>query len=510
MAVKTLEKLDQKERLRRHSYCAHNSLYYLNKFVLFKLAKHQMTSDPHETVCDFIQFWRKGCSRKLLFMSRKSFKTSCISVGYAIFCLINNPNDTLMILAQERGYAMKILGQIKQLMVENEELIAINGRDFKMSWGWKEYEIFVNGRTDWVSKEPSIATAGIDSVKAGPHPDKIFLDDPETEDNTSSMEACEKLVENYKMLSPMLKQGGQMIVVGTPYSFDGIYHYILENLAELQAYEVLVGQARKDSGILPRINKRFIHLPEGPEGTLLMPNVLTEESLDDEEAKDPPFFAGQYMLSLSSGGAAEFKRDWFRYYLEKELPEALKNYVLLDPAISQKSTADYTCMKVVSQDVLNNIFIRKIIHARLEPDEVIEYFYQFYFEYDPYKMGIETNGFQWLFKWQFDKEAKFRGRLPIFELKHYGKLTKKARIRALITPYKEGRIWHLAGNKEKTKVHPEQRILESQLLHWNPKKKMHDDAADTLAMFLELATPRTKRKRSHSPSYQAIDSMTGY
>jgi len=211
MVVKTLEKLDQKELFRRHSLCAHNSLYYLNKFVLFKLAKHQMTANPHETVCDFIQFWRKGCSRKLLFMSRKSFKTSCVSVGDPIFDLINDPNDTLLILAQERGYAMTILGQIKRQMEENEELIAINGRDFKMSWGWKEWEIFVNGRTDWVSKEPSIATAGIDSVKAGPHPRKIILDDPETEDNTSSLEACEKLLENYRMLSPMLKQGGHRL-----------------------------------------------------------------------------------------------------------------------------------------------------------------------------------------------------------------------------------------------------------------------------------------------------------
>lgn len=492
MVVKTPEKLDQKELFRLHSYWAHNSLYYLNKFILhFK----DMTRDPHEKICNFIQFWRKGCTRKLLLMSRKSFKTSCVSVGDAIFDLINDPNDTLLILAQERSYAMKILGQIKQQMLENEELIAINGRDFKMSWGWKEYEIFVNGRTDWVSKEPSIATAGIDSVKAGPHPRKIFLDDPETEDNTSSLEACEKLLDNYRMLSPMVKQGGQMIVQGTPYSFDGIYHYILENPAELQAYDILVGQARKDSAILPKIGKTFMHLPEGPEETLLMPNVLTKEYLDDAEAKDPPFFAGQYMISLSSGGAAEFKRDWFRYYLEKELPEELRTYVLLDPAISQKSTADYCCIKVVSQDKLDNAFIRKIIHARLTPDEVIEYFYQFFFDYHPYKMGIETNGMQYLFKWEFDKEAKFRGRLPIFELKHYGKLTKKARIRALITPYKEGRIYHLAGNKEKTRVHPEQRILESQLLHWNPNKKMHDDAADTLAMFLELATPRAKKRR---------------
>lgn len=505
--IKAPKKLSQKELFQIHSHWAHNSLYYLNKFVLhFK----DMTRHPHETACNFIQFWRKGINRKLLFMSRKSFKTSEASVGDPILDLINDPNDTSLIISQERGYAMGILGQIKRQMEQNEELIAINGGDFKGSWGWKEYEIFVNGRTDWVSKEPSIGTAGIDSVKAGPHPRKIILDDPETEDNTSSEEACEKLLDNYKKLSPMLKQGGQMIVIGTPYSFDGIYYYILENPAELRHYEILIGQARKASGILPRIGKRFVHLPEGPEGTLLMPNVLTEEYLNDEEAKDPWFFAGQYLLSLASGEAAEFKREWFRYYLVDELPEKLKIYILLDPAISQKATADYTCIMAVGQDELNNIYILKVIRARMDPAEIINAFYELYFHYHPYKMGIETNGFQYLLKWEFDKEGKKRGRLPIFELKHYGKKTKASRIRALIKPYKEGRIWHLAADKEKTSVHVEQKILESELLHWNPKKTAHDDVPDTEAMFLEMATPRTQRRKSYSPSYQVIDSMTGY
>ena len=538
MPVKTPEKLDQKELFRLHSYWAHNSLYYLNKFVLFRLADDQMTPNPHETVCNFIQFWRKGCNRKLLFMSRKSFKTSGVSVGDPIFDLLNDPNDTILILSQERGYAMKILGQIKAKMSESDELIAINGQDFKMSWGWKEYEIFVNGRTDWSSsKEPSIGTAGIDSVKAGPHPRKIILDDPETEDNTSSEEACGKLVDNYKKLSPMLKQGGQMIVIGTPYSFDGIYYYILENPAELRHYEILVGQARKASGILPKVGKRFIHLPEGEEGTLLMPQVLTKEYLDDEEAKDPWFFAGQYLLSLATGEAAEFKREWFRYYLPEELPEKLKIYILLDPAISQRATADYTCIMVIGIDELNNIYILKVIRARMDPAEIINTFYDLFYHYHPYKMGIETNGFQYLLKWHFDQEGKKRGRLPIFELKHYGKQTKASRIRALIKPYKEGRIYHLAGDKDKTRVHVEQRILESELLHWNPKKKSsHDDVPDTEAMFLEMSTPRSKKRKRRCPrcggedlihlrsgghqcsqclhiitvGYRPVDSMTGY
>lgn len=505
---------ENKKAFRLISYCAHKSLYYLNRYIL---PFPDLTEDCNKIVCDWVQDWFSGKRRKLLLMCRNSFKTSCVSVGDPIFTLLNDPNETILIVGQERSYAISILTQIKEQMEGNEKLIAINASEFKGRSRWKEWEIFIRDRTDWSTKEPSIATAGIDKVKAGPHFGKIILDDAESETNTDSTELLEKLRRNYRYFSPMLRRptakrrGGVMIIIGTPYSYEGIYHYIMENPNEARHFEFLFGQGRKVSSVLPKIaTKKYIHLPKGPEDTLLLPKVNDRKFLDDEEGKDPIFFSGQYLLSVISGGAQEFKKEWFRYYLENEIPDNVKNYVILDPAISQKSSADYSAITVISQDTLNNIFIRLVLRSRFTPDEIINKFYDLFYAFKPYKMGIETNGFQYLFKWALDKEARLRGRLPIFEIKHYQK-SKESRIRSLIKPYKEGRIYHLAANEKKERCHIQQQIIESELLHWSPKKKTsHDDAIDTMSMFFELSSPRHKFRKSWSGSYVPVDSKTCY
>lgn len=470
-------------------------------------------------MCDFVQIWDEIHNRLLILISRNAFKTSCVSVGDPIHDLLIDPNETCLIVGDERGYAMHILGLTKEQMEGNDTLIKINGQPFRRSWGWRPEEIFIAGRTDLTVKEPSIGTAGIDLIKPGPHYGKIILDDPETDKNTETDVGVEKLWKNYRVLTPLLRRptknrrGGRMIIIGTPYSLLGIYHRIMENKAEARRFKFMLGQARKETGLLPKVesDRPPVCLPDGPEGTYLMPDILTKELLDDEFDKDPVWASGQYQISLISKGATEFEKEWFRYYVKKELPGRLKIYILLDPAISLKRTADYTCIMVVGQDELNNIFILKLIHDRVAPDFIIDAFYKLYLEYRPViKMGIETNGFQYLLKWEFDKEAKKRGRLPIFEVPHYGDKSKKSRIRALITPYKEGRVWHLAADEDKHRVHPTQRVLESQLIQWNPDKKSHDHAPDTLAMFLEISQPRKKKKSAGSSRYSPIDSRTGW
>jgi len=487
------------------SYLARTSLYYLDKYILgFK----DFTPQPHKTLCDWVQH-SDGFSRQLLLMSRNSFKTSAVSVGYPIFRLLNDPNSTGLIIGQERSYAETILNIIKMKMTTRKELIAINGGPFQGKWGWKEYEIFVKGRTDWTSKEPSIGTAGIDSVKAGPHYHWIILDDVESDVNTNTVESTAKLIKNYQYCSPMLRPGGRMIVIGTPYSFDGLYYYILNNPAELRHYKVLVGQARKDSSILPDIPKDFTHLPEGPEGTYLMPNILTPDLLANEEARDPAFFASQYLVSVVSGEAQEFKKEWFRYYTKEHLPKNLRVYSFLDPAFSTRRTSDYTAIVVVGVDQLNNIFVLKLIHERINPSAIIDHHYNIFREfYRPFKMGIEANGLQTMLKWAFDEAAISRGRLPIYPVT-VRKSSKNARIRSLIKPFQDGRIYFLAANDRETSVHPSQAILESQLLRFPSSTK--DDAIDALAGALEIIDMRHKRREAKKQKvYQPCDSLTGY
>ena len=487
------------------TYLARTSLYYLNKSVL---GFTDFTPEPHKQLCDWVQSFN-GYQRELLLMSRNSFKTSAVSIGYSIQTLLNDPNKTILLVGQERSYAETILNLIKMKMETSEKLIALNGGPFHGKWGWKEYEIFVKGRTDWISKEPSIGTAGMDSVKAGPHYDLIIVDDPESDSNTTTIDSTDKLIRNYKYLSPMLRPGGKMIVIGTPYSFDALYYYILNNPAELVNFKVLIGQARKDSAILPDVPKEFVHLPQGPEGTLLMPNVLTEKLLNNEEDRDPSFFASQYLVSVVSGEAQEFQKEWFRYFLREELPGQLRVYSMLDPAFSLRNTACYTSILVGGVDQLNNIFILKVINERIDPTSIIDHHYSIFREYyRPYKMGIEVNGLQAMLRWAFDQAQMERGFLPIFPIT-VRKASKKARIRGLIKPYQDGRIYHLAANHNKNSVHPSQAVLESQLLRFPGTTK--DDAIDAEAGLLELIDVRGRRSTvKRQKTYEPADALTGY
>lgn len=502
------------------SHVAKTNLYYFNRHIL---PFEDLTPDPHETLCNFVQVWPPGITRKLIWMPRGSFKSSCVAVGYTIFVLVNDLNETVTIFGEERSYSIEILGLIKEQMEGCEPLIELNGGSFRPNIGWKEERITrILGRTDLISKDASINTAGMDSVKAGPHPGLFLLDDPESKKNTRTLALCTDLIDNYKKFSPMMRRptpkrrGARMVIIGTPWSYQGVYHYILSNPAELRHFAILIGQGSKRSNLLPKIKgKKYISLPKGKEGILLMPKIIPKSFLDDEEDKDPIFASGQYWCAVLSEKGQEFLPEWYRYFLEEDVPKnIIKTIIAVDPAISLKATADYLCILAATQDPLNNFFVRTLIRRRMTPDEVIEQLYQLFFLYrreGPVTIPIESNGFQYLLKWALDKEGKFRGRLPTVAVPHY-KVGKTARIRALIKPYKESRIHHLAKNESRDEVSDQQQILESEELTWIADKKSgHDDCPDTLSMVLEVSEPKKgARKRYYSTYYNASDKKTGY
>ena len=489
-------------------YLAKNSLYYLNTQVL---GFDRLSLEPHLTVCDFVD-GMTNVERLLLLMSRRSFKTTGISVGKPIQRILNDPNDMVNICGQERNYSVDILTQIKGQLETNEKLKRLNHGDFrKRRSGWKEYEIYVKGRTNWTAKEPSIGTSGIDSIKAGPHYRLIIFDDVESDSNTNTIEACAKLISNYIKMSPMLTSDGKMIMVGTPWSLDGLYIYILEHISEYKHFKILFGQAQKVSGILPETGAPVLRLPKGPEGTYLMPKWLPPKQLEDEEAKDPVFYASQYLISFITGAAQEFRLEWWHYIKRTDLMSLLPHlriFATLDPGYSKAATADYTAIIVAGVDKLNNIFIIRIIHDRMTPDEITNHFYDLYRTYGISKIGVEANGIQTVFEWIFQKAAAERGFLPIFPLKERS-ASKDSRIRGLIPPYKEGKVYHITDDGKT--CCQEQKILESQQRRF-PTGKKHRDAIDAESMLLEVidfysslqqATKKFKRRRP-------ICSTTGY
>ena len=61
-----------------------SNLYYFNKNVL---SYQQMETQPHLELCQFIQNWGTK-KRKLILMPRGSYKSSCASVGYSLWLMV--------------------------------------------------------------------------------------------------------------------------------------------------------------------------------------------------------------------------------------------------------------------------------------------------------------------------------------------------------------------------------------------------------------------------------------
>lgn len=142
----------------------------------------------------------------------------------------------------------------------------------------------------------------------------------------------------------------------------------------------------------------------------------------------------------------------------------------VDPAISQKETADYTAIVTVGiDDRSNNIYVLDVFADRIEPDAIIDNLFRIVKEFNVRKVGIEVVQYQKMLALEIKKQMRIRDTFFVLdEVKPMGE--KEARIRAILQPrYSNGAIFH---KKEFTE-------LELELLKF-PNGK-HDDKIDALS-----------------------------
>jgi hypothetical protein len=83
----------------------------------------------------------------------------------------------------------------------------------------------------------------------------------------------------------------------------------------------------------------------------------------------------------------------------------------IDPAISQKQTADSTAIVTVGLDKYNNnVYILDIRRGKMLPKEIIDTVFDVVHIWSPEKVGIETNQFQKMLELEIRKEMNVRGR----------------------------------------------------------------------------------------------------
>lgn len=231
------------------SRCGAN-LFLFNKYILgVEEGEGKVPlADFHREICYMVQNRRDR--KKLLLVPRGHLKSTLITIGYPIFCLVENVNTRVLILNATWQMAVDFLTEIKNHLQKNERLISTFGSLAENPIEWSQDRITLQ-RSDHGVKGPTVWATGIESNLVGSHPDLIIMDDVVNRDIADSEDLSSKVILRYKDALDLLEPGGQMIVIGTRWNDKDLYDWIInpENKV-VQNYDVLVKPAFEFDGPL--------------------------------------------------------------------------------------------------------------------------------------------------------------------------------------------------------------------------------------------------------------------
>ena len=414
-------------------------------------------------------------NKVLILMPRGTFKSSCVTIGFTLQYILNNPNARILIDSETYTKAKIFLAEVKGHLESNEKYRAI----FKHIHGvypddtkkngsvrWKDNEVDLACRTRPM-KEPSITCSGIDRSINGMHFDLIIEDDLHSEKNVTNKEQIQQVIDHRRLAQSLLDPGMPRITIGTRWDYQDAYNYVLTD--QRVSYNILIRKAIED------------------DGTLLFPERLTEAFLEEQKRDQGNYiYSCQYFNSPVDNDTAVFKQSYMNNHTDLDLvkDKPMNWFMAVDPSAGGEY-ADYAAFVLVGMDFQQELYVKQVYRAKMNYAECINTMFDWYIRYKPRRIALETLATQTTIQYMLNNEQKRRGIwLPVQEIKTR-KASKEDRIKALAPYYESGRIHHV---KEATHLDD----LEYELLHF--PKGTHDDMIDALATVLEIASPPSGRR----------------
>jgi len=373
--------------------------------------------------------------------------------------------------------AVSFLGQIKNHLQKNEEFRNIYGDMAGNADTWREDRFTVSEERSYEAKDPTMLATGISANTVGSHFDVGFLDDPVTRENSGTREQVEKVKQFYKdvldLIDPRPDGHKPLVIIGTSWTDDDLYSWIQD----------------PETGISDEF--AILKLPayegEWGKGELLFPTRLTWPVLESlKKNQGPSHFAAQYMLDPVPPENAKFKQ--FRYYEVSDIAGlTLNKFLLIDSAVSEKKTADFSVIVCVGVDYQNNWYILDIVRDHLSPGRLIDEIFAMDTKWRPITIAVEKTSFAQTLQYFINQQMKLRNHPLYFTELVHNERSKEDRILGLEPKYANGDIFH---NKQIFYI----RELEDELKRF-PRAK-HDDISDALANGLDVCfPPRHKTQR---------------
>jgi len=267
-------------------------------------------------------------SRRLWLWARSHFKSSLITEAHSAYLIVNNPNIRILLTSYTISVAEKLLKNIKGHFISNADFRYFY-REFcpqentvgKIEFGTTEY--FTTPARYVTKKEPTMMVAGVGTNLTGLHFDYQKIDDLVTRDSVTNETQIQTSKDYYASLRQLFDNPSypKEDVIGTIYHFNDLYCDLRKSRRMVESY-----------------------VPAVIEGSPAFPERFTIDSLNQIMVDVGPYeYATQYMLNPVNPADAKFRQEWVTKY--DYVPDGLAEYIVCDPASTQKKKSDYTVME---------------------------------------------------------------------------------------------------------------------------------------------------------------------
>lgn len=343
---------------------------------------------------------------------------------------------------------------------ELSETIGMKTRDIINSESYKAIFPGISLRQDqkakakWMTnKRGSYTGVGIGTAVTGTGADVIIMDDPHKDRQEAESQTVRDTAWEYyrSTLYSRLEGYGAVIVIMQRWHQDDLVGRLREEEARLAAAKV------------PHDEWEVINFPAiaeddefAADGTLfrkkgepLWPSKFSLDVLANIRQTTGVYnWASQYQQDPILAETQEFRQHMFRPYEAASLAgKRLRHYTLVDPAISQKLSADNTVVLTIAKEVDGpSIYRIREDAGHFTPDQTLQLIFAHQADYGS-EVAIETVQYQQALKYAvIEEQRKRQTYFTVHEIRSSG--NKETRIRGLLPLYGAGVIFHLQGDVE--------------------------------------------------------------
>lgn len=402
-----------------------------------------------------------GYERLLFLLPRGTFKSTGIWAAL-LRDIVLDRNIRIMHSSETLGQAKGYTSLMRNQMETNGMLIDAVGpfkpKRGEMSWG--DSEMWVLGRTDFSKKEATVTARGIEQVKAGPHYDKMVIDDPCSPENTRTKNGLVTTIESFKHIFAIAESNvdpatgivlgtTNMLVSCTRYDDADVLGYIL------RMNEELVRQKEAGEPVIPW---KVLEVPaEDRKGKFFFPHLPKEVLRQKEIEMGPRVYNAQMLLDPVPGDQAHFRREQFKLLPAQQLParEYLWTYLLTDTGTGGKDQDDGTCLAVCGRDATGRDYVLDMAYGPMQPSKVVDTLFDLYIKWTCRCCLMEKVASSDCYATMIDERAIARQvRINLVPVMGRSVESKETRIDSLEVPMSAG-IIYFSSNLSRDLIHLE-------------------------------------------------------